>query len=149
MNLCKKNIPSDTFTTVDLSDVIEIRRYTRNLAGTLGFSKTNQTQITSAVSEICENVIDFAIRGHVNVKSVNFETRRGILIKVTDSGPGILDISAAVKDGYSTRNRLGLGLPGTKRFMDIFKVQSKPDDGTKVVMCKWVTDRDRFMLQSV
>jgi len=149
MNLFKDNFPTDTFKTVTLSDVVKVRQYTRYLAENLGFSRTHQTQIICAVTEICENVIDFANTGVVDVKPVDLKSHRGIFIKVSDTGPGILDISEAVQDGYSTRNRLGLGLPGTRRFMDLFKVESKPNEGTKVLMCKWLSVQDKLDIKSV
>jgi serine/threonine-protein kinase RsbT len=43
-----------------------------------------------------------------------------------------------VQDGYSTSNSLGLGLPGTKRLMDEFEIDSIVGRGTTVSVKKWV-----------
>ena len=42
-----------------------------------------------------------------------------------------------MKDGYSTYNGLGLGLPGARRLMDEFAWSPKPGRGTTVTMTKW------------
>ena len=55
----------------------------------------------------------------------------------TDAGAGIRDVEAALRDDYSGRGGLGLGLPGARRLMDEFEVESDPDTGTVVTMRKW------------
>ena len=54
-----------------------------------------------------------------------------------DVGPGIPDVDAAMRDGYSTYAGLGLGLPGSGRLMDEFEVVSQVGHGTTVTMTKW------------
>ena len=54
-----------------------------------------------------------------------------------DRGPGIKDIQAAMTDGFSTSNSLGLGLPGTRRIVDDFDIQSSPGEGVTVRIIKW------------
>ncbi len=39
--------------------------------------------------------------------------------------------------GYSTSHGVGAGLPGAKRLMDEFDLQSTPGQGTTVTMTKW------------
>lgn len=133
-----KNLFNRSFVTSEKKHVVEVRRFIRQVAQKLGFNRTDQIRIASAVSEVCRNMIEFAQKGEVLVKSVFFTTKRGLLIKIIDSGPGIPDIGKAMQDGYSTKQRMGLGLPGSKRFMDLLQVESKPEIGTKVLMCKWV-----------
>jgi serine/threonine-protein kinase RsbT len=43
-----------------------------------------------------------------------------------------------MRDGYTTSNGLGLGLPGTKRLMDEFELKSEPGTGTTVRVGKWL-----------
>ncbi|NLA07272.1 MAG: anti-sigma regulatory factor, partial [Firmicutes bacterium] len=40
-------------------------------------------------------------------------------------------------DGYSTSGGLGAGLPGAKRLMDTFRIDSKLGQGTTIVARKW------------
>ncbi|MCG6197909.1 ATP-binding protein, partial [Anoxybacillus sp. LAT_38] len=53
------------------------------------------------------------------------------------TGPGIADIRKAMEDGYSTSGGLGAGLPGVKRMMDDFFLESVPGKGTRVIVVKW------------
>lgn len=53
------------------------------------------------------------------------------------SGKGIEDIERALRDSESTSGTLGLGLPGVKRMMDEFYIESSPA-GTQVVARKWL-----------
>jgi serine/threonine-protein kinase RsbT len=63
--------------------------------------------------------------------------RRGVLVVARDDGPGIADLELAMRDGYSTGNSLGMGLPGAKRLMDEFQLASAVGKGTTVTMKKW------------
>jgi serine/threonine-protein kinase RsbT len=63
--------------------------------------------------------------------------RDGIQVVARDAGPGIPDVEAASQDGYSTYAGLGLGLPGSRRVMDEFEIESEPGHGTTVRMTKW------------
>ena len=54
-----------------------------------------------------------------------------------DAGPGIADVERAMRDGFSTYQGLGLGLPGARRLMDELAVVSQTGRGTTVTMTKW------------
>jgi serine/threonine-protein kinase RsbT len=54
-----------------------------------------------------------------------------------DCGPGIPDIEMAMKDGYTTRGGLGLGLSGSKRLVNEFAIESQPGKGTTVTIVRW------------
>jgi len=56
----------------------------------------------------------------------------------TDEGPGIEDIGKVMQDGYSTSGGLGAGLPGVKRLMDEFDLQSEKGKGTTITAIKWL-----------
>jgi serine/threonine-protein kinase RsbT len=61
----------------------------------------------------------------------------GVRLTFQDKGPGIADISLAMKDGYTTGKSLGIGLPGTKRLVSEFDIKSEIDVGTTVTILKW------------
>ena len=63
--------------------------------------------------------------------------RYGLVVIARDDGPGIRDVEAALRDDYSGRGGLGLGLPGARRLMDEFEIESSADTGTTVTMKKW------------
>ena len=118
------------------ADVVRARKSARELAATLGFSRTDLTLIATAVSEIARNIVRFADSGEVVVTELQ-EPRKGISVVARDAGPGIPDVDQALQDGYSTYQGLGLGLPGARRLMDEFAVVSETGRGTTVTMTKW------------
>ena len=50
---------------------------------------------------------------------------------------GIADVEQAMKENVSTGGTLGLGLPGTRRLVDEFDIESQPGQGTRVRIVKW------------
>jgi serine/threonine-protein kinase RsbT len=94
--------------------------------------------IATAVSEVARNIIEYAQPGEVALSVVQNGVRRGLEVVARDQGPGIADISQAMQDGFSTSRSLGLGLPGSRRLMDEFRVQSRLGQGTTVTMRKWL-----------
>jgi len=118
------------------ADVVAARQAARELAERLEFSPTELTEIATAVSEVVRNIVRFADYGDVLVELVD-DPRRGLRITARDSGPGITDVAQALRDGYSTYQGLGLGLPGARRLMDEFAVVSEQGRGTTVTMTKW------------
>lgn len=119
-------------------DILAARRAARQLASELGFSDIQHIEIATAISEITRNTITYAGSGEMVVRVVREGPRVGIRIVAVDEGPGIPDLGAAMSDGFSTGGGLGLGLPGAKRLMDAFQVESRVGAGTTVTMTKWV-----------
>jgi serine/threonine-protein kinase RsbT len=120
------------------ADIIAARRVGRELAEGVGFGGSELTVIATAISEIARNIIEYAGSGEIILKQAQQGVRRGILVIAKDRGPGIPDIELAMQDGYSTSKGIGLGLPGARRLMDEFEVDSAVGKGTTVTMKKWV-----------
>jgi serine/threonine-protein kinase RsbT len=118
-------------------DIVLARERGRALAKELGFSSSDPTLIATAISEVARNILKFAGRGEIVLVSVPQNPKKGIVIMARDEGPGIPDIPLAMRDGYSTSNGLGLGLPGARRLMDEFEVESVVGKGTTITMKKW------------
>jgi len=121
-------------------DIVAARQAARELASRLGFGPTDLTLIATAVSEMARNIVRFAGSGEVVVELLD-QPRRGVQVVARDTGPGIVDVEEALRDGYSTYHGLGLGLPGTRRLMDEFAVVSEVGRGTTVTMTKWCGER--------
>jgi serine/threonine-protein kinase RsbT len=117
-------------------DVAAAARAAREEAERCGLSRVEAQHVATAVSEIAGNAVKYAGGGRVELAPVERSGRRGIAIAVDDSGPGIADIEAALRDGVSAGGSLGFGLPGARRLMDDFDVASGPD-GTRVTMARW------------
>jgi serine/threonine-protein kinase RsbT len=118
-------------------DIVIARTMARDMAKALGFSAIDQARIATAVSELARNIYLYAGTGTVTVREVEKLGRKGIEIVCEDQGPGIPDIDLVMQDGYTTSRGMGMGLPGAKRLMDDFSIQSQVGVGTKVVLRKW------------
>jgi serine/threonine-protein kinase RsbT len=126
-----------TITIEHESDVVEARQRGRELAAAEGFSGTDQTLIATAISEVARNMIEHARGGVVVLSALGDGERRGVQVVARDEGPGIVDVNLALRDGFSTRKSLGLGLPGARRLMDELEIDSRPGAGTVVTLRKW------------
>ncbi len=120
-------------------DIIAARQTGRSLATEAGFSDTDLTLIATAISEIARNMIEHAQGGEIEFQVIHQDGRAAIVVTARDRGPGIADVERAMTDGFSTGSGLGLGLPGARRLMDEFAIESAVGAGTTVVMKKWVT----------
>src|SRR5262245_61399562 len=120
-------------------DIIIARQEGRTLASLVGFSNSDLAIIATALSEMARNIVEFAADGEVVITLINDAHRKGVKIVVSDKGPGIADLSAAMRDGYSTGKGLGMGLPGARRLMDEFEIVSEVNKGTTITMKKWAT----------
>ncbi len=118
-------------------DIVAARQSGRALAAELGFSATDSTLIATAISELARNIVSYARKGEITVKTIHGPSRQGILVIASDDGPGIPDVLQAMRDGFSTSGSLGLGLPGVRRLMDEFQIASQPGRGTIVTVKKW------------
>lgn len=119
-------------------DVVAVRQLGRQLADSLGFSRSDQALIATAISELARNIVVYAGSGTMALKAIEGRRGSGLQIVAQDSGQGIEDIEAAMTDGYSTGQSLGLGLPGTRRIVDDFDLVTLPGQGVTVTAVKWL-----------
>jgi serine/threonine-protein kinase RsbT len=103
-----------------------------------GFAETPSRMIATAVSELARNILKYAHSGEIQLSQVKGRKGRGIEIEAVDQGPGISDHDAAMSDHVSSGGTLGLGLPGVRRMMDEFSLESTPGEGTRVTAVKWM-----------
>jgi serine/threonine-protein kinase RsbT len=119
-------------------DILTARQRGRELASEAGISGSDLTLVATAISEIARNIVEYAGRGELAITLISDGQNKGILVVARDEGPGIHDVDQAMQDGYSTGRSLGLGLPGARRLMDEFEVDSEAGRGTTVTMKKWM-----------
>lgn len=135
---------SESFTITDSHDIVYARQRGKDIAQNMGFNITKQTFIATAISELARNILEYAKKGSIKICSIEKEDEKGkdkkngIEIVANDEGRGIQYIEEALQDGFTTSGSLGSGLPGTKRLMDEFKIESVYGKGTKITVRKWV-----------
>ncbi len=128
---------SDKLPVASDGDIVAVRQRVRALAVELGFSLVNQTKIVTAASELARNTVVHGGGGTVEIELLVDGARRGIRLTFRDHGPGIPDLAAALRDGFTTGGGLGLGLGGARRLCNDFDLQSTPGDGTVVRIVRW------------
>ena len=96
------------------------------MAYELGFGLADQTRLATAISELARNVVQYAREGVCVIADGSDEAMMRISVTVEDEGPGIIDVEKAMQDGFSTSRGLGAGLPGTKRLVQDFDIESAP-----------------------
>jgi serine/threonine-protein kinase RsbT len=117
------------------ADVAVAAEQGRRLATSLKFSPADVTVISTAIAEVARNVLRYARRGDLLLHPVQKGGRVGLAVVAQDKGPGIPDVSEALRDGN------GLGLASARRLMDEFRVRTGPGRGTTVTMRKWTRRR--------
>ena len=129
--------------TIDGEDgIVAARQLAREVSRSLGFGVVDQSRIATAVSELARNVVRYATdgRGQARIRRLPPTTsdgRWGIEVEVSDNGPGIADVGAAMREGFTSGPGLGMGLPGTKRLMDEMIIDTGVGQGTTVTIRKW------------
>jgi anti-sigma regulatory factor (Ser/Thr protein kinase) len=126
----------------DEGDVYIAIGHGRDLSIALGFGEADRTRIEIVILELTRNILHYADSGMILLTPLHEGERRGLAIEARDTGPGIADIELALRDGFSTARSLGAGLPGVKRLMDAFEIESTVGAGTMVRAVKWVKVRN-------
>ena len=132
-----QTLKEQTFEVRAPEDIVRIRQAVRAWAVEIGFSLVDQTKIVTAASELARNTLEYGGGGTVHFKRLLNGTRAGLSMDFVDQGPGIPNLELALKDGYTTGNGLGLGLSGSRRLMNDFKIDSAPGKGTRVSVARW------------
>ncbi len=130
-------LSKDKMLIVKEQDVVPFRNRVKEYATRIGMGLVNQTKLITAASELVRNMLRYASGGETLIEVISKGREAGIRLTFSDKGPGIADISLAMKDGYTTGKSLGLGLPGTKRLVSEFNIQSTLGEGTTVTIIKW------------
>jgi serine/threonine-protein kinase RsbT len=118
-------------------DVVVARRGVRDWAAELGLSMLDLTKVVTAASELARNAVVHGGGGTMCLQVVRQDMRQGLRVTFKDSGPGIPEIELAMRDGYTTGNGMGIGLPGAKRLVNEFDLASTPSSGTCVTIVRW------------
>jgi serine/threonine-protein kinase RsbT len=119
-------------------DTVFLRNRVSEYAAKIKMGLVNQTKLLTASSELVRNMLRYGGGGSVLCEVVSQSVlQKGIRLTFTDQGPGIANISEAMKDGFSTGKSLGVGLPGAKRLVNLFEITSEVGAGTKITIVKW------------
>jgi serine/threonine-protein kinase RsbT len=131
------SLARDEMQVIREQDVVPFRNRVREYAVRVKMGLVNQTKLITAASELVRNMLNYAKGGRIRIEIVSRGRDNGIRLTFVDAGPGIPNVDLAMKDGYSTGKSLGLGLPGARRLVNEFNIQTEAGKGTTVTIIKW------------
>lgn len=131
------SLKQETVPIANSSDVVLARQKVRQWATEMKFTLVDQTKLVTAASELARNALDHGKGGHMVIEKVENSSKSGLKLVFEDRGPGIADIGAALRDGFTTGGGMGLGLGGSKRLVNDFHIDSEPGKGTRVTVVRW------------
>jgi serine/threonine-protein kinase RsbT len=132
-----KSGKQETVPIASSSDVVLARQKVRQWAIEMKFTLVDQTKLVTAASELARNALEHGKGGRMVIEQVENSIKNGLKLVFEDQGPGISDVNAALRDGYTTGGGMGLGLGGSKRLVNDFQIESEPGKGTRVTVVRW------------
>jgi anti-sigma regulatory factor (Ser/Thr protein kinase) len=125
----------------DPSHVSQIRRFASHLATDLGFNEIGTGKVALVVTEAATNILKHAGNGELLIRPLvpNGHPTSGLEVIALDKGSGIINLEAAMRDGYSTAGSPGSGLGAISRLATAFDIYSRPNAGT-VLLAQLLTD---------
>jgi serine/threonine-protein kinase RsbT len=119
------------------NDIVLARGAGRSMCQEMGFTMSSQIKIATAISELARNIVQYARRGEIVLRSLG-GARRGIEIFAYDQGPGIESVEEVLSGRYRSMSGMGKGLTGTRNLVDEFDLKSEPGRGTEVTARKYL-----------
>src|ERR1700759_2191390 len=90
-------------------DIVSARQAIRKAAQQVGFSIVDQTKIVTAASALVRNAVVYGGGGGLEWERVTENGKEGLRLIISDKGPGIEDLTLAMKDGWTSGRGMGLG----------------------------------------
>ncbi|MGN6184157.1 MAG: anti-sigma regulatory factor [Thermoanaerobaculia bacterium] len=128
---------SETVAVRGGAEVVSVRHTVRKWAVEIGLTLVEQTKVVTAASELARNMVDYGGGGTLTLEHLDDGIRKGLRLTFEDHGPGIPDIDAALRDGFTTGGGMGLGLGGAKRLSNEFSIHTAPGEGTRISITRW------------
>lgn len=132
-----KSAKQETVPIASSADVVLARQKVRQWAIEMKFTLVDQTKLVTAASELARNALEHGKGGRMMIEQVENSIKNGLKLVFEDRGPGISDLDAALRDGFTTGGGMGLGLGGSKRLVNEFQIESEPGKGTRVTVVRW------------
>ncbi|MEU9097340.1 ATP-binding protein [Streptomyces sp. NPDC048361] len=118
-------------------DLLSVRHAVRAATVKAGFGIVDQTRVVTTASELARNAYIHGGGGTLTIEYLSRGSSSGLRLTISDTGPGIPDLDAALADGFTTGVGLGHGLGGARRLMHDFEVRTEAGKGTTVIVTRW------------
>jgi anti-sigma regulatory factor (Ser/Thr protein kinase) len=123
----------------ETSKTAEARRTAREMALELGMDEAGAEHVAIVATEACTNLLKHAGGGQILLQT-SAEELSGIPILellAVDQGPGMANLAACLRDGYSTGSSPGEGLGAIQRMSSQSDFYTLPGRGTAVLARWW------------
>jgi serine/threonine-protein kinase RsbT len=130
-------VQEQTFPILSDLHVAAARIAVRDWAREIGLSVLDLTKVMTAASELARNALIHGGGGTMQLQVVSQGERKGLRATFSDQGPGIPEVDLAMQDGYTSGGGMGIGLPGAKRLVNEFALETEPGGGTSVTILRW------------
>lgn len=118
-------------------DIVLVRQKVRTWTTEMKFTLVDQTKMITAASELARNTLEHGGGGRMTLEVIGNGLKNGLRLTFEDEGPGIASVEQAMRDGFTTKSGMGLGLSGSRRLVNEFEIASKIGEGTKVAITRW------------
>ena len=116
----------------DPSAVGKARRVAADLARRAGLAEADRGRVAIVVTEAATNLVKHAGRGDLFLRRLEYRGTGGVAMLALDRGPGIANVGAALRDGFSSAGTAGHGLGAIARLSTAWDVYSTPGGGAAV-----------------
>jgi anti-sigma regulatory factor (Ser/Thr protein kinase) len=111
----------------------EARRAAVRVAEAIGFDERARGEVAIVATELATNLARYARHGRVLVQAFESGRARTLELLAIDGGPGMADVQACLRDGYSTGGTPGTGLGAVQRLSTVFDIHTAPGAGTVIL----------------
>jgi anti-sigma regulatory factor (Ser/Thr protein kinase) len=119
----------------------EARRHAAVLAESVKLGERERGSLAIVITEMATNLVKHAGSGTIVVEVLAQNGNSGLRVLALDKGPGIRNLTTALRDGYSTAGTAGNGLGAIKRLSNTFDIHTAPGMGTAVLAEFWPEKR--------
>lgn len=127
LNLLKINIANEM-------DVVLAYKRAMQLSERLCVSMVNQTKFSTAVSEICRNVVEYVGSGQIEFNITEAAGKKYLEAVVADRGRGIADTDQYLQPATNNSTLRGSGISNSRKLVDYFHIVSEHEKGTRVTI---------------
>jgi anti-sigma regulatory factor (Ser/Thr protein kinase) len=104
----------------------EARRVAVRLAESIGLDERARGEVAIVATELATNLARYARHGRMLIQALQLPAGPTLELLSIDGGPGMTDVSACLRDGYSTGGTPGNGLGAVRRLSSVFDIYSTP-----------------------
>ncbi len=119
-------------------DILAARMMARDIATAVGFGRTDQARIATAVNELARTILATS-SGEIQLRAIARNGRTGLEILSKDDGCGTSNIGSVLQTSYHPAHERNTGLPCIQRLMDECEIAGQHGSGTLIICRKWRT----------